>query len=463
MMRTRLAMIAALMAGGAAALSACGTGTTGSAAPAPASQNVQAAADPTSLVRFVSGTAQRNNAPPDSGDFFNGPSNGSQAMKWVELTASSAGDLNPVVVNGKGFTYYRFDKDTPDPSKSNCDGACAQLWPPVEVTHGSRIFVNGVATADVGLVKRDDGNYQVTIHGWPIYRYTKDTAPGQTNGQGVGGTWFGVTPTGGKAGRPTQNGNGEVNYTSGTAAAHDAPPDTGDFFNGPNDSPQGRKWVELTASSANGLNPIVVNGKGFTYYRFDKDTPDPSKSNCDGACAQLWPPVEVTHGSRIFVNGVATADVGLVKRDDGNYQVTIHGWPIYRYTKDTAPGQTNGEGVGGTWFAISPIGGKVLPPADATPPAASTAPSATAALGNGTVTLFDSANASDDTSQQLAGPGCRNAARPDVASRLALDGGPAKIWTGPDCTGTSHVVTGNIKDLATIGFDNKIESVRFGG
>ena len=360
-MRTRLAILAALVAAGAAALSACGAGTAGTAAPAPTSANAQAAADPTSLVNFVSGTAQANNAPANTGDFFNGPSNSPEAMKWVQLTASAAGNLNPVVVNGTGFVLYRFDKDTPSPSKSNCNGSCAALWPPVEVTQGSRIFVNGVSTAEVGLVKRDDGHYQVTLHGWPLYRFAKDTAAGQTNGQGVGGTWFGVTPTGGKAGQPTQPGTGDVNYTAGTAAANNAAPDTGDFFNGPSDSPQGRKWVQLTASSANGLNPIVVNAKGFTYYRFDKDTPSPSKSNCDGACAALWPPVEVTHGSRIFVNGVPTAEVGLVKRDDGNEQVTIDGWPLYRYAKDTAPGQTNGEGVGGTWFAISPTGGKVLP------------------------------------------------------------------------------------------------------
>ncbi|MGE7435518.1 hypothetical protein [Kitasatospora sp. NPDC001175] len=27
------------------------------------------------------------------------------------------------------------------------------------------------------------------------------------------------------------------------------------------------------------------------------------------------------------------------------------GWPVYRFSKDTTAGQTNGEGVGGTWPA----------------------------------------------------------------------------------------------------------------
>jgi hypothetical protein len=54
-------------------------------------------------------------------------------------------------------------------------------------------------------------------------------------------------------------------------------------------------------------------------------------------------------------------------------------------------------------------------------------------------------------------------AQPGLASSLQLSGGPIKIWTGPDCTGLSTVVTGNVNDLSTIGFDKKIVSIRFGG
>ncbi|MFC8278133.1 hypothetical protein ACFUJR_37525 [Streptomyces sp. NPDC057271] len=32
------------------------------------------------------------------------------------------------------------------------------------------------------------------------------------------------------------------------------------------------------------------------------------------------------------------------------------GWPVYRYTGDTAPGQTAGNGVDGTWHALAPDG-----------------------------------------------------------------------------------------------------------
>ncbi len=38
-------------------------------------------------------------------------------------------------------------------------------------------------------------------------------------------------------------------------------------------------------------------------------------------------------------------------RADGSTQVTLNGWPLYRFARDTAPGDTKGEGVGGTWHA----------------------------------------------------------------------------------------------------------------
>jgi hypothetical protein len=198
-----------------------------------------------------------------------------------------------------------------------------------------------------------------------------------------------------------------------------------------------------------------------------------------------WPPVTVVPGSHIFVNGVPTSEIGLVKRDDGTLQVTIGGWPIYRFTGDTAPGQTNGEGVDGTWYGVQPNGSKALPPAGSSDNSgssgansgssgagsASVAPTETSApdsgtssvtLGNGSVTLDDSTDPADDASQGIAGPGCQNVPRPNVANRLELTGGPVKIWTGPNCTGVSHVVTASIPDLNTIGFGDKIESIRFG-
>ena len=37
---------------------------------------------------------------------------------------------------------------------------------------------------------------QVTYNDWPLYYYAADSAPGDTNGEGSGGVWYVVDPTG---------------------------------------------------------------------------------------------------------------------------------------------------------------------------------------------------------------------------------------------------------------------------
>ena len=56
----------------------------------------------------------------------------------------------------------------------------------------------GINKAKLGTVRREDGGLQLTIGGWPMYRYTGDEKPGDWEGQGDGGTWFVVTKDGKK-------------------------------------------------------------------------------------------------------------------------------------------------------------------------------------------------------------------------------------------------------------------------
>jgi predicted lipoprotein with Yx(FWY)xxD motif len=115
------------------------------------------------------------------------------------LSANSTAKLGTVVVDGQGYTLYRFDEDSAKPSTSNCSGECAQKWPPVLATPGTPLTVEGVAQEAVGTINRPDGSVQLTLGGWPVYRYSGDTQPGATSGQGVGGTWAAVKPDGAKA------------------------------------------------------------------------------------------------------------------------------------------------------------------------------------------------------------------------------------------------------------------------
>jgi predicted lipoprotein with Yx(FWY)xxD motif len=54
--------------------------------------------------------------------------------------------------------------------------------------------------------------------------------------------------------------------------------------------------------------------------------------------------------------GVDATLLGTITRDDGSTQVTYNGWPLYYFHEDAAPGDTNGQGVGGVWFLVSPEG-----------------------------------------------------------------------------------------------------------
>ena len=100
-----------------------------------------------------------------------------------------------VLTNVKGFTLYSFAPDTP--TKSNCNGTCAQNWPPVK----------GPATAagvkgTFGTIKRSNGATQATFDGHPLYTYKGDTKPGEATGNNLnvsGGVWHEVTASGSAA------------------------------------------------------------------------------------------------------------------------------------------------------------------------------------------------------------------------------------------------------------------------
>lgn len=106
------------------------------------------------------------------------------------------------------------------------------------------------------------------------------------------------------------------------------------------------------------MGEVVTDENGWVLYRFDKDSADPPTSNCVDECERVWPPV-YTDG-KPSLQGVSDDVVGTVTRQDGTKQVTLDGWPVYRYIGDKKPGQWKGQGVGGTWFVIQPDGKKNL-------------------------------------------------------------------------------------------------------
>ncbi|MFJ6538323.1 hypothetical protein ACIQH5_19020 [Paenarthrobacter sp. NPDC091711] len=119
----------------------------------------------------------------------------------TSTTAASGADMmvassstGQIVVDSEGMSLYFFTKDVKDSGTSACTEACLTAWP-IFTTTSEAPTVDGV-TGTVGTIASPDGKKHVTLNGMPLYYYAKDKAPGDVTGQGVGGVWYLVSPTG---------------------------------------------------------------------------------------------------------------------------------------------------------------------------------------------------------------------------------------------------------------------------
>jgi len=105
------------------------------------------------------------------------------------------------------------------------------------------------------------------------------------------------------------------------------------------------------------LGDVVVDAKGMTVYVFDKDVAGSGSSACTGDCQKLWGAVPAASDQPVAVG--ITAPVGVITGAAGGKQITIAGLPVYTYTGDTAPGNTNGQLFKNLWHALTPAGQKI--------------------------------------------------------------------------------------------------------
>ena len=110
-----------------------------------------------------------------------------------------------------------------------------------------------------------------------------------------------------------------------------------------------------TTSSPDVAEPFLVDGDGMSLYLFTDDTQNSGTSTCTGDCLVRWPAVIVTR-TPTAGEGVDASLLGTITRDDGTMQATYNGWPLYYFEDDTAPGDINGQGVGGVWFLVNAAG-----------------------------------------------------------------------------------------------------------
>ncbi|HEX6886503.1 MAG TPA: hypothetical protein VF143_00240 [Candidatus Nanopelagicales bacterium] len=115
----------------------------------------------------------------------------------------------------------------------------------------------------------------------------------------------------------------------------------------------GASAAVTVGTSSSKLGTILVDGRGMTLYLFTKDTRGSGASTCEGSCLAAWPPLL---GTPEAGSGADQARLGTITRSDGAIQVTYNGWPLYYWAQDSAPGDTNGQGVNGVWWMVSPAG-----------------------------------------------------------------------------------------------------------
>lgn len=142
----------------------------------------------------------------------------------------------------------------------------------------------------------------------------------------------------------TPNGNGSGPYGSGNTN----PPATTTPTTGGGTAPV---IQTATVTVKEKSETVLTDARGMTLYYFTADSA--TQSACSGSCAQMWPP-QLFSGSDTPASSTALPGKLSAVTDANGSQVEYNGHPLYTFSGDTAPGQTNGEGLFGAWFVVTP-------------------------------------------------------------------------------------------------------------
>jgi predicted lipoprotein with Yx(FWY)xxD motif len=235
-------------------------------------------------------------------------------------------ELGNILVGPNGLTLYGFTNDVD--GQSSCSGTCAEAWPPLTVDANWTVGP-GLDSAVFNTVTREDGTEQLVAGRWPLYYFSGDTVPGDVNGQGSGGVWFAVN----------------VDTTLVDAAATGGEADETDEAGDASAQP-----VQVAETS---LGEALVDSEGMTLYAFTQDAD--GTPTCTGDCASTWPALLV-EGEPTIGDPLDLATFSTVDGAEGGTQLVAGDWPLYRFSGDSAPGDVNGQGSGGVWFAVAPDG-----------------------------------------------------------------------------------------------------------
>lgn len=207
----------------------------------------------------------------------------------TEPVASATTALGEMLTTPEGLTLYTFAKDSP--GLSNCYDGCAEKWPPFLVSSAS------TSNPDLTAVTRSNGDKQWAYKGMPLYRWIQDQKGGDISGHGIKNVWF-------------------------IARTDDVP---------------------VKVFNANQIS-VLTDLNQRSLYSFDNDTP--GQSNCYTKCAELWPPLYAAKDAK------KSGAFDITPRQDGTFQWTLNGQPLYTWIKDQQAGDISGDGVKGVWHVV---------------------------------------------------------------------------------------------------------------
>jgi predicted lipoprotein with Yx(FWY)xxD motif len=95
----------------------------------------------------------------------------------------------------------------------------------------------------------------------------------------------------------------------------------------------------VSVQNVDGTN-VLVDSEGKTLYSADVER---NQIRCTNGCTSFWDPVDASANQAKSASSDLDLKFGVVKRPDGESQLTFKGLPVYSFAEE-GPGQLDGDG-----------------------------------------------------------------------------------------------------------------------
>jgi predicted lipoprotein with Yx(FWY)xxD motif len=119
---------------------------------------------------------------------------GTDAATTPFVQVAQSEEFGEILVDSQCRALYAFTPDVD--GEPTCVDDCAETWPPLIVEDRTTTFFPDYLDPELFTGVDHPEGEQVKFGDWPLYHFAQDTAPGDLNGQGVGGVWWLVAPDG---------------------------------------------------------------------------------------------------------------------------------------------------------------------------------------------------------------------------------------------------------------------------